>query len=102
MDGMGRTCQINPEMVAAARRVVRRTRAADELRAAQAILLPARGMTLEQIASFLGVSRATVPRLQARFRRWIRTGQSIYHGWGGRRRMLLNRAAEKAFLKPWC
>lgn len=98
---MARPCRIDQKMVAEARRFVRRTRDADELRAAQAILLPARGMTWEQTAGFLGVSRATVPRLQARFRRWIRTGKSLYDGWGGRRRMLLSPAEEKAFLQPW-
>ena len=98
---MARPCQIDKQLVIAAQRLVRRTRDADELRAAQAVLLPARGMTLEQTASFLGVSRATVPRLQARLRRWQRTGRALYHGWGGRRRMHLSRAEEKAFLKPW-
>jgi transposase len=98
---MARPCQIDKKMVTQAQRVVRQTRDADELRAAQAILLPSRGMTLEQTASFLGVSRATVPRLQARFRRWIGTEQSLYDGWGGRRRALLSHAAEKTFLKPW-
>ena len=98
---MARPCQIDKMLVAEAQRLVRHTREADELRAAQAVLLPARGMTLEQTARFLGVSRATVPRLQARFRRWMRTEQSLYDGWGGRRRALLSPAAEKTFLKPW-
>ena len=45
---------------------------ADTLRQCQAVLLPALfGATLEQTAAALGVSRATVPRLQASFRKNI-------------------------------
>lgn len=99
---MARPCRIDKNLVAAAKRIVVTTKDADELRAAQAILLPAISRTtLEQTAALLGVSRATVPRLQARFRRKLTTQQSIYEGWGGRRRVLMNLDEEKAFLKPW-
>ena len=99
---MARPCRIDKKLVAEAKRVVGTTKDADELRAAQAVLLPAMsGTTLEQTATLLGVSRATVPRLQARFRRKLSTQQPIYEGWGGRRRVLMSLDEEKAFLEPW-
>lgn len=99
---MARPCRIDQAMVAEARRLARRTRDANELRAAQAILLPAvNGSTLDQTAALLGVSRATVPRLQGRFRRLVLNREPIYRGWGGRRRMLLDFEEEKRFLEPW-
>jgi transposase len=99
---MARPCRMDQAMVVAALRVVRQTRDANELRAAQAVLLPAQsGMTLDQTAALLGVGRATVPRLQKRFRRLVLTQEPIYQGWGGRRRMLMSREEEKAFLAPW-
>lgn len=75
-----------------------------ELRAAQAVLLPAlAGTTLEQTAKVLGVGRATVSRLQGAFRQReqgpIPTERSRL--WGGRRRALLTQADEKGFLSTW-
>mgnify|MGYP001596254347 CR=1 FL=1 len=99
---MARPCRIDKKLVAEAKRAVATTQDADELRAAQAVLLPATsGTTLEQTAMLLGVSRATVPRLQARFARKISTRRPIYEGWGGRRRTLMKLEEEKAFLGPW-
>jgi len=71
------------------------------LRRAQAVLLPAvMGATLEQTAALLGVSRASVPRLQARFRESVQAGASPPR-WGGRRRSLMTFDEEQAFLAPW-
>jgi hypothetical protein len=73
-----------------------------ELRCAQAILLPAlMGTALEQTAALLGVSRASVPRLQARFRQCLQTGKSPPRNRGGRRRELMAFDEEKRFLAPW-
>lgn len=72
-----------------------------EFRRAQAVLLPAvMGATLEQTAALLGVSRASVPRLQARFRASVQAGGSPPR-WGGRRRSLMTFDEEKEFLEPW-
>ncbi len=99
---MSRPRRIDKNLVTEAKRLVAATKDADELRAAQAVLLSAMsGTTLEQTAMLLGVSRATVPRLQGRFRRKLLTQQPIYEGWGGRRRVLMSLDEEKAFLKPW-
>ncbi|MCL2646943.1 MAG: winged helix-turn-helix domain-containing protein [Phycisphaerales bacterium] len=71
---------------------------------AQSILLPATmNATLEQTAQMLGVSRATVPRLQSRFRQsQMERGHAVTpRSWGGRRRELMSLERERTFLKPW-
>jgi hypothetical protein len=66
---MSRPRRINPKLVAKARAVAARATDINDLRAAQAVLLPALAhSTLEETATLLGVGRATVPRLQQRFR----------------------------------
>jgi transposase len=81
---------------------VGKTQDANELRQALSILLPAeRGTTLEETAKLLGVSRATIPRLQAAFRSRDVSAQSSREKWGGRRRALMSEEQEKEFLRPW-
>ena len=81
-----------------ARQVVAHTTDVEQLRAAQAVLLPAlASATLEQTAAILGVGRATVPRLQARFRQSVRPRARRLR-WGGRRKALLSIEQEKQFL----
>ena len=71
------------------------------LRRCQAVLLPALlGATLEQTAAALGVCRASVPNLQAAFRR-EQTPNSPLPNRGGRRRSHLTLDEEQVFLKPW-
>ena len=74
-----------------------------ELRRAQAILLPALfGATLNQTASALGVGRATVTRLQAAFRqRFASRAKAPTRQWGGRRNCWLTWEEKKEFLAPW-
>jgi hypothetical protein len=61
--------KIDEELVRQAQHAVSKPKDTTELRCAQAVLFSAiMGATLEQVAALLGVSRATVPRLQARFR----------------------------------
>ncbi len=72
-----------------------------ELRAAQAVLLPAMAhTTLEQTAALLGIGRATVARLQRRFREGSPVARTARQ-WGGRRRAMMTLEEEKAFLAPW-
>lgn len=98
---MSRPRRIDPRLVAKAQSLVAKTTDLDQFRAAQAVLLPALAhTTLEQTAVLLGVGRATVPRLQARLRRYELATVSQRH-WGGRRRALLNPQEEAAFLTPW-
>jgi transposase len=89
-------------MVAQAQIVAAQSQDIQELRMAQAILLPALAQTtLEQTASLLGVGRATVARLQARFRRRKESVSTPRTPWGGRRRSLMSWAEEEAFLASW-
>ena len=65
----GRPRHFDAALVTKARQVVTETQDLAQFRAAQAVLLPALAdATLEQTATLLGVGRATVPRLQQRFR----------------------------------
>ncbi len=67
-----------------------------------AVLLPAElNTSLEQTARLLGVGRATVPRLQVRFRERRESRPKGRKSWGGRRRALLSEKQECAFLEPW-
>jgi transposase len=99
---MSRPRRIDAKVVARAQAVAAKTRDRDELRAAQSILLPAlMGATLEQTATVLGVGRATVHRLQTRFRKGTGGWSPRERGWGGRRYALMTVEEEKAFLSPW-
>ncbi len=86
-----------------ARRAVARATTLAELRAAQAILLPAdTGTTLTETAALLGVGRATAARLQRRFRTATPPRAGAGRGsWGGRRHALLTPESERSFLAPW-
>jgi transposase len=98
---MARPLRIDPELIAKARAVVAQAADAKTLRAAQAVLMPALAhTTLEQTAVLLGVGRASVPRLQRRFREGLQVAHCVPH-WGGRRRALMTAEEEKAFLAPW-
>ena len=99
---MSRPRRIDPELVIRARAVVAQATDVKQLRAAQAILLPALvHTTLEQTAALLGVGRASVPRLQQRFRERLPSGAGLSRSWGGRRRAMMTLEEETAFLAPW-
>ena len=71
------------------------------LRRCQAVLLPALlGATLEQTAAALGVCRASVPNLQAAFRREQTPNEPLPKR-GGRHHAHLTLDEEKGFLQPW-
>jgi len=99
---MARPRRIDEELVRKAAQAVNSPKGMAEYRCAQAVLLPAvMGATLEETAVLLGVSRATVPRLQARFRQCMQAEESPPRCWGGRRRSLMSFAEEQKFLEPW-
>lgn len=98
---MSRPRRVDPELVVKAHLVAAKTTDVKELRAAQSILLPAVAhTTLEQTAALLGVGRASVPRLQQRFREGLALTRSSRR-WGGRRRAIMTWEEEKTFLAPW-
>ena len=99
---MSRPRRIDSKLVAKAQALVAQATDVCQLRVAQAILLPAVApMTLEQTATVLGVGRASVHRLQQRFREELKSVRPVQKPWGGRRRALMSLDAEKAFLEPW-
>ncbi len=99
---MGRQRKADPELEAQAREAVKNAKTIDELRAAQAVLLPAEtGATVTQTAALLGVSRSNVSLLQAKFRDSLRIGPPLQPTWGGRRNALLTATEELEFLAPW-
>ena len=101
---MARPRLTDGKLVAEAQEAVAQAATLQELRAAQAVLLPAIiGTTLTQTAAVLGVGRATAARLQARFResRKPAAARPKREQWGGRRNALLTVEEEQAFLAPW-
>jgi len=99
---MARPRKIDSDLVTRAQRVAAHTGDIQELRMAQAILLPALGqMTLKAAGKVIGVGRATVARLQGRFRRWKQGIQAPRRRWGGRRRALMKLEDEESFLAGW-
>jgi len=99
---MARPRKIDSELVKKAQELAAQTNDIQELRMAQAILLPAMAqLTLKAAAKVIGVGRATVARLQSRFRRRKGGAPSTPRPWGGRRRALLPLQEEQAFLAGW-
>ena len=99
---MARPRQIDVDLVAQARQVTRQTSKLEEYRQAMAVLLPAElGASLDRTAAVLGMGRATVHRLQTRFRSRRQRSAPRRKSWGGRRRALMTVEEEQAFLAPW-
>jgi transposase len=100
---MARPRRIDLGLVTEAQVAVAQASSLSEFRAAQAVLLPALlGASLTQTATLLGVGRATVARLQGRFRRPRSDRGAVRSAnWGGRRNALLSREEEEEFLRPW-
>ena len=99
---MARPRRIDSGLVKEAQLVASQTEDIQELRMAQAVLLPALAqMTLKAAAKVIGVGRATVARLQSRFRHRKESARTTPRRWGGRRRALLKLEEEQAFLATW-
>ena len=74
----------------------------EELRCAQAVLLPALlNATLEQTAAALGVGRASVGRYQRKIRKRLTHPAQLEPQWGGRRHAAMSEEEEREFLEPW-
>jgi transposase len=99
---MARPRQIDMALVAQALALAIEAATLEDLRFAQAVLLPAMfDATLEDTAAVLGVGRATVVRLQARLRRRLAKPTEAQPKWGGRRRASMSVEEEREFLAPW-
>jgi transposase len=100
---MARKPNLDPSLIDKAQEISKDTKCAATLRLCQSILLPARlDATLEETAKLLSVSRASVPRMQQRFRnQFAGPNPPPPRNWGGRRRQLMTPEEEDSFLKPW-
>ncbi len=99
---MARPRRIDSELLKEAQLVASQAEDIQELRMAQAVLLPALAqMTLKAAAKVIGVGRATVARLQTRFRHRKESAPATAKPWGGRRRALMTPEEEQAFLAAW-
>jgi transposase len=99
---MARPRQVDMALVAQAQALAIEAETLEDLRCAQAVLLPALlDATLEDTAAALGVGRATVARLQALLRRRVAKPTEARPNWGGRRRASMSIEEEREFLAPW-
>ena len=99
---MARPRLVDERLVEHAKRLATQAGTADDLRCAQAVLLPVLlGATLEQTATVLGVGRATVGRYQAKVRRRLTHPADLEPQWGGRRHEAMSLDEEREFLQPW-
>jgi transposase len=99
---MARPRSSDAKLVEYAQRLAAQAQSVDDLRCAQAVILPAvLGATLEQTALALGVGRATVGRCQAKVRRRLTHPAQLAPSWGGRRRAAMSSDEEREFLEPW-
>ena len=96
---MPRPIKTTLEILAAAQQKVKTAKTAAELRAALAVVLPARfGFTRKQTAQAIGLSTSRVGGLRAAAQK---PGAEPKNSHGGRRRQRLSLPQEKAFLTPW-
>ena len=90
------------EVLAKAKEALAKARTAEELRQAQAVILPLEfGFSMEQVAAVIGVSRGWACQLRMRF---IRSGGSpaeTKRQRGGRQRENMSKEEEAAFLAPF-
>lgn len=99
---MARPRRVDTELVAKAQELALQANTLEDLRCAQAVLMPALlGTTLEQTAAVLGVGRATVARYQSRLRDRVARPATAAPQWGGRRHAAMSLEEEKSFLEPW-
>jgi transposase len=99
---MARPRSSDAKLVEHAKRLAAQAKTVEDLRCAQAVLLPALlGATLEQTAAALGIGRATVGRCQAKVRRRLTHPAQLDPSWGGRRRAAMSVEEEREFLEPW-
>ncbi|MCB2218667.1 winged helix-turn-helix domain-containing protein [Desulfofustis glycolicus] len=99
---MARPAQISDEMVQKAQELVRQAKTARDLWAGLSVLIPKQcEATNRTTSAILGVSVATVVRMQREIRNQASGTAQVKKSWGGRRRQLLSPEEEKAFLDPW-
>lgn len=90
------------EMLGGAKDFLKKARTADELRQAQAVILPLEfGFSMEQVASIIGVSPGWACHLRTQFIRAGSTKTKAKPNRGGRRRQNMSKEEEVIFLAPF-
>jgi transposase len=96
---MPRKTKVPSEILQSAMEAARKAKAADELRAAQAVIIPGLlGLSDRNTGKLLGRSRGTVVRMRKQFRRLHSRKEPSSRNWGGRRYGYLSMDQEKQFL----
>ena len=106
---MSRSAKFTERQISTARALLLQANTAEDIRVAQAVLLPAvHGLTMEAAGLAMGVSRASVGRFQLRIRQARAKPGSTKdvvagggRGWGGRRNSHMTPEEEAEFLAPW-
>lgn len=90
------------EVLTKAQEVVTKARTVEELRQAQAVILPLEfGFSMEQVAAVTGISKGWACQLRTRFIRSGGTVPSAERKRGGRRRENMSKEEESVFLAPF-
>ena len=90
------------EFLAVAKEMLTKAKTIDELRQAQALILPLEyGFSIEQVAAITGISRGWACQLRTRFIRNDRQSAKMEPKRGGRRRENMTIEEEQAFLAPF-
>lgn len=98
---MARTAR-GQEVLSEAREALKQARTVEELRQAQAVILPLEfGFSLEQVAMITGISKGWVCQLRNRFIRSAGVPDPEKRKPGGRRHENMSKEEEAAFLAPF-
>jgi transposase len=90
------------EFLADAKIMLAKAKTVDELRQAQALILPLEyGLSIEQVAAVTGISRGWACQLRTRFIRNAGKSAAMEPKRGGRRRENMSIEEEQAFLAPF-
>jgi len=96
---MPRKVKVSTEVLELAKETVRRAKTADELRAAQAVVLPILfGISDHAVGQVLGRSRVSVVRMRKEFKQLHAEKGVAARNWGGRRSGYMTVDQEREFL----
>ena len=99
---MARPASGDEEVLVKARQAIAEAQTVEQLRQAQAVVLPLDfGLSLAEAARIMGVSRCWVCQLRRRFMQGRIAGAPDTPAAGGRRRQNLTVEQEREFLQPW-
>jgi len=99
---MGRPASGSNEIVGRAREAIAQAKTVEQLRQAQAVVLPVDyGLSMEQTAQVVGVSAGWVCQLRRRFMAGQLAGAEGTPKRGGRQRQNMSEEQERAFLVPF-